>query len=93
MKRKDLFVVLVAVFNTEFNENQILIGEGITLIEAIVRAIEYELTDAELQNIIRIYGPDDITGLYDWYLSRGIYISEPMVVQGKGAIGYGQPKN
>lgn len=86
MRRKDSYVVLVAVFNSETNENQILIGEGLTLIESIVRATEYELTDAELRNIISFYGPDDFTGLCDWYISRGIYISEPMVIQGEGPI-------
>lgn len=87
MRRNDPYVVLVAVFDSETNENQILIGEGITLVEAIVRAIEYELTDEELRNIIHLYGPDDLTGLTDWYISREIYISEPMIVKGKGAIG------
>ncbi|WP_019156893.1 hypothetical protein [Robertmurraya massiliosenegalensis] len=82
-KRKDVYVVLVAVFDTELNENQILIGEGLTLVEAIVRGIEFELSDEELRNIIHVYGPDDIEGLYEWYLSRGIYLSEPMIIQGE----------
>lgn len=85
-RNKDPVVVLVAVFRSENNLNEILIGEGLTLIEAIVRAIEYSLTDEELQNIIHIYGPDDFLGLYDWYISRGIFLSEPMVVQGEGVF-------
>lgn len=89
MRRKDTVLVLVAAFNVENNENQILIGEGLTLVEAIVRAVEYEFTDEELRNIIQVYGPDDVTGLYDWYLSREIFLSEPMIIPKNGSNMHG----
>lgn len=75
------FLIMVAVFRSETNENRIYIGDGFTTIEAIVRSIEYELSDEEIQNIIYIYGPDDIEGLQDWYISRGIYISNLEVIK------------
>jgi hypothetical protein len=81
-KRNDGYTVLIAAFYTETNENKMLIGEGFTLIEAVVRALEFELSDQEFRNIIQFYGPDDFTGLCDWYISRGIYISEPWVLEG-----------
>ena len=74
------YLIMIAAFRTETNENRIYIAEGFTIIEAIVRSVEYELSDEEIQNIIYIYGPDDLEGLYDWYLSRGIYLSEPEII-------------
>ncbi|MEK5217753.1 hypothetical protein [Psychrobacillus sp. FSL H8-0487] len=75
------YLIMVAAFRSETNENRIYIGNGFTIIEAIVRSIEYDLSDEEIQNIIYIYGPDDFEGLQDWYISRGIYISDPEIIE------------
>jgi len=72
--------VEVAVFDTETNKNLIREGEGFTIIEAIVRAVEYYFeTEEEIQSLIRTYGPDDTAGLQEHYENRGIYISDPNV--------------
>lgn len=75
------FLIMIAAFRSEFNQNKIHIGRGLTLIEAIVRSVEYELSDEEMKNIIYMYGPDDLDGLNDWYESRGIYLSEAEIIE------------
>lgn len=80
-KETNKFLIMVAAFRSETNQNRIYIGEGFSIIEAIVRAIEYELSDEEIKNIVFIYGPDDFEGLQDWYITRGIYISDPELIE------------
>lgn len=78
MNKKEM--IMIAAFRSETCESQLLIGEGFTFVEAIVRAVEYELNDQQVFKIVQQYGPDDIEGLYEWYLSRGIYLSEALVL-------------
>lgn len=81
MKRKlEKIKLLIAVYRGDTHESQIAIGEGFTLVEATIRAIEYKLDDEDIRNAIVTYGPDDYEGLYEWYLSRGIVISEPLIL-------------
>lgn len=35
---------------------------------------------SKILEAVQTYGPDDYEGLYEWYLSRGIVISEPFVL-------------
>lgn len=77
--KKDKIELIIAVFRAEFAESQLLIGEGFTVIEAIVRAIELNLSDDLLNFAIDEYGPDDFEGLREWYLNREIYISNPFI--------------
>jgi hypothetical protein len=80
MAAREKVTIMIAIFRTEINESQLLIGEGFTLIEAVVRAIEFNFDDQVVMNAVQNYGPNDFEGLYEWYLSRGIYLSEPLVV-------------
>lgn len=73
-------LVLVAAYRNETGQNEILIGEGYSLVEAVVRAIEHSLSEEEFLNILHIYGTDDFAGLSEWYLSRDIHISQPMII-------------
>jgi hypothetical protein len=61
-------------------ESKLVIGEGFTMTEAIVRSIEYDCNDQEILNAVQIYGPDDFEGLAEWYRDRGIYISDPFFI-------------
>lgn len=87
MKKREKVLLMIAVFRTEINESQLLIGEGFTLTEAILRAIEINFEDHEILAAVQTYGPDDFEGLYEWYLSRGIFISEPLILKDRHPIG------
>jgi len=71
--------IMIAAFQSETNTNHICIGEGFTVTEAIVRAVNLEFSDTELKNAVNVYGTD-VEGLIGWYLERGIYLSEPLVM-------------
>lgn len=78
--KREKVIIMLAVYRNETNESQLLIGDGFTLAEAIVRAIEYDFDDSKILEAVQTYGPDDYEGLYEWYHSRGIVISEPFVL-------------
>lgn len=72
--------IMVAAFYSETNQNHICLGEGFTISESVARAVDLGFTIEEVQNISQVYG-DDIEGLMEWYLERGIYLSEPIVIK------------
>lgn len=70
--------IMIAAFYSDTNTNSIHTGEGFTKTEAIARAVNLDFIDDQLLNIISVYG-DDSEGLIEWYLERGVYLSEPLV--------------
>lgn len=86
MKKREKVLLMIAVFRSELAESQLLIGEGFTLTEAIIRAIEINFEDQDILAAVQTYGPDDFEGLSEWYLSRGIYISEPLILSDMSSI-------
>lgn len=76
----NLFKIRVAVFNSETNCNEIREGQGLTAVEAIVRAVENYYADDEIRMLIDVYGPYDLGGLKEYYEEKGIYISEPFFI-------------
>jgi hypothetical protein len=79
-------MIMIACFRSESCESQLLIGEGFTIIEAIVRSVEYSMTEDQIFKVVQTYGPQDYEGLFEWYISRGIYISEPLVLTDRSPI-------
>jgi hypothetical protein len=79
-------MIMIACFRSESCESQLLIGEGFTIIEAIVRAVEYSMTEDQIFKVVQDYGPHDYDGLFEWYISRGIYLSEPLVLSDRTPI-------
>lgn len=73
-------LIMVACFRSETCASELLMGEGFTIVEAVVRAVEYSMTEEEINACVQRYGPDDLEGLYDSYLDRGIYLSEVLVL-------------
>lgn len=69
--------VMIGVFNSATNINSICLGDGMTKAEAISRAVDIGFTEEEIQNIVSVYG-NDLEGLYEWFIERGIYLSEPL---------------
>lgn len=75
------FRLMISCFRSEEQTNHLVIGEGFSLVEAIVRGVEIRLNDEILTEAIRDYGPEDFAGLYEWYNSRGIVLSEPFIIE------------
>lgn len=74
------YKLMISAFKTEENTNHLVIGEGFSLVEAVVRAVEIKPEDEVMSQVIQFYAPDDFEGLYNWYLERGIYLSEPFII-------------
>jgi hypothetical protein len=70
---------MIAAFNQETNTNNIHIGEGYTVTEAIARAVNLDFSEEEIRNIVNVYSEGQ-EGLIEWYLERGIFLSEPLVL-------------
>lgn len=73
--------LMIAAFNSETNNNSIVYGEGFTPIEGVVRAVDLNFSETDMQNIINVYGPNDIDGLTEWYMEKGIYLGPPIVLK------------
>ncbi|MFS0783411.1 hypothetical protein [Bacillus sp. 1P06AnD] len=68
MKNRGKVSLMMGIFRTESNSAELVIGEGFTLVEAVLRAIEINEDDNEIHEMVQIYGPDDFAGLYEWYV-------------------------
>lgn len=71
--------LMVASFNSNENTNDIYFGEGFTITECIVRAVDLNFSEDEIRNIVEVYG-DDVAGLLEWYLEKGYYLSQPIIL-------------
>ncbi|MDX8367708.1 hypothetical protein [Cytobacillus sp. IB215665] len=72
--------VRIAAFNSDYNTNHIKDNKGLTLVEAVVRAVDESLDEEKVFDLVQTYGPDDFEELREYYFERGIFLSEPEVV-------------